>query len=350
MNRKYYIKEKDVRELAKIADIARLYYEKGLSQEEIKKKGKISQSEVSRLLKLAKERQMVKISILPKFEPDLAEKLKEKFVHLEEVIVSYTDTDTDIDLLEILGYEGAKHLINNIEHADKFGISCGLTLAALIKNLENARKNLSRNTVEKCSIYALVNPCIDEIVNPTPASMVAFAVRQMPNSIGYAYQFPEPDGKIFKSLDNFKKLKRIKDMIEEMKNLDFYYVGIGNLDFSFDRKMAAGTGLQFNHLVSHLKLSDTLKKLNAVGECDFQPFNEDGEFLIDRPELKPLRNHIIYLPLKILQNQVKNKSTKKIIAIAGGEKKEKAISAALKAKFFNCLITDSSIAVKLLNC
>jgi DNA-binding transcriptional regulator LsrR (DeoR family) len=126
--------------------------------------------------------------------------------------------------------------------------------------------------------------------------------------------------------------------------LDFYFVGIGYV--SLDKEKYSGPGLQFNSLVSTLNLIDTLKNLGAVGECDHQPFDKSGNFLIDKPELRDLRSQLLNVPLEVLQDHVNNRSAR-VVAIAGGGIKHEAIYAALKAKIFNVLITDSLTALKL---
>jgi DNA-binding transcriptional regulator LsrR (DeoR family) len=69
--------------------------------------------------------------------------------------------------------------------------------------------------------------------------------------------------------------------------------------------------------------------------------------LIEKKELSALRDHIIYLPLSVLQKHVE-KNSAKIVAIGGGGAKIGAIYAALKAKFFNNLITDALTAFQLI--
>lgn len=338
-------------EISKMVEVSRLYWEKEWQQKDIAYKLKMSQSEVSKLIKKARTDGIVKISISPQYEFDLVGKLKEKFGFLDDVFIAHTQkTTAGKDMLELIGYEGARYLVDKIEHTSSIGLSCGQTLNALVKNIDEATKFLRVTPKEKCRVYALVHPCIERIVDPTPSSLVATMVRQLPKSTGYAYQFPVPKGadKNEYSIEKYKSHPDILKMIEEMKKLEYYFVGIGYIDYSSDKSIVSGAGLAFNNLVSLLDLSDRLNELDAVGECDHQPFSKDGNFLIEEPGLEPLRDHMIYLPLQVLKKHVEDK-TAKVVAIGGGSAKHKSIYAALKAKFFNYLITDPLTAWEILD-
>jgi len=346
-NENIIIGEAELFEINRIVDIARLYYIEALDQREIAEKRRISQSEVSRLLKAARDRNIITFSVSPVYSENLSAALRKRFPHLDDVIISYlTYTDNEKDLLQIMGYEGAKYFFNNVDHAYSIGLSCGRTLNALVSSINEVGKHLQATLPEKCKIYALSNPCIEEIVDITPASLVASMVRRLPRSIGYAYQFPPLAEGLERccTIEEYKKNPRIIAMLNRMKKLDVYFVGIGYV--SLDKEKFVGPGLQFNSLVSSLNLTDTLKDLGAVGECDHQPFDRSGNFLIERPELHNLRSQLLILPLEVLQGHVRDSSAR-VVAVAGGGMKHEAIYAALKAKIFNVLITDSLTALKL---
>ena len=274
-----------VNELGRIIDVARLYFERDLTQKEIAKKKKISQSEVSRLLKTARKEKLIHTTISAGFDLALESKLLAKFPDLDEVFVCYVTKDTsekktfEKDLLQILGHKGAEYLVQNVKHSNKIGLSCGRTLNTVARNLDLTSKRLDISLPALCKVYALVHPCIDEVVDPTPASIVSTAVRQLPDSIGYAYQFPSI-GKPVDSQMSFKTFYReqINDLENRMADLDAYFVGIGHVNFNSTGAVARqGVGLQFNALIASLGLTEALKEMGAVGEIDFQPYNEAGE-------------------------------------------------------------------------
>lgn len=336
-------------EFNNIIKIFKMYYHEKRPQKDIAAELKASQSEISRIIKTALEDNIVRLEVIPNVDMDVSP-IKQNFPHLEDIIVSFApdtkDYSDDYRLISYLGYEGAKYFLSTVDHANTVGFTCGRTLNALVNSLEKARnENYSLRFPEKCKIYSLVHPCMNDIVDITTASIVASTVRLLPKSEGYAYHFPEINlgkGEEFKKyiMDNTK----IGTVMKKMENLDIYFTGIGYIDFEGTFR-SKPVGLHFNSLVSSLDLNETLKDCGAVGEANQQPFDKDGNFLIDKEGLERLFESFIYLPLTTLKEQ--REKGKKVVAIAGGGLKHQAIYAALKAKFFNVLITDYLTMIKI---
>ena len=340
----------EMSDLGKIVDYARLYYEKNMDQKQIAKLRKVSQSEVSRVLKEARKKQIIKTTISAGYDLRLESRLIDKYKSLKEVIISYVPRNTpENELIQTLGREGAEYFLNTVQHTNRVGLSCGRTLNSVVRNLEETARSLNKPLPELCRVYALTHPCIDEIVDPTPASIVSSALTQLPQSIGYAYQFPTPDEEtkntsLQELFGHYKKIKKLK---ENMETLDVYFVGIGHTEMSPAKMPQHGVGLQFNALIASLSLEKSLKEFGAVGEIDFQPYDRDGNNLIYKSDFQKLKDNILYLPLEILKERVKNDNVR-VVGIGGGDIKRKAILGALKGKMINTLITDSFTATKLI--
>ena len=338
-----------------IIEIAKLNYEEKKPQIEIAKQLNISQTEVSRLLKEARDNDMINLFISPRFQTDLPKKLINKYPFLKDAKIAITKCTAGFnDVFKPLGYESAKYLVENVRHTSQIGFSCGRTIAALIKNIDKVVKDLEIPPPEKCRLYALVNPCIKEIVYQTPASLIASAVSKLPKSIGFGYQFPEPKQGLedYSSVDFFKKHPDIKNLINDMEKLEYYFIGIGGIEGIEENitKQNYGMGYHFNTQIEELNLAGKLNELGAIGECNYQPFDKDGKFLLENSknkELKPLKDRIIYLPLSKIQERAKFESCR-VVLIGGGVDKYEAIRAALKAKLCNCLITDCYTARSLI--
>lgn len=338
-------KEPKINDISKMMEIAVAYYEKKQDQKKIAADMKISQSEVSRLLKLARDEGYIelKINLNTAYDEKLRIKLMSRY-NLQDVVLSYLSHETATQdterLLSGIGYQAAEYFIQNVSHAAKIGLSCGTTLKTLLTSIEYIKEERSVILPEKCKIYALLHPRLHEISDVTPASLVASLVRLLPGSKGIAYQFPD-------QIPTDKGLQKLrKDLTQEMTDLDIYIVGIGYIDYSDSKDKSVG--LHFNTAISELKLFKELASLEAQGECNNQPFDKKGKFLIDTPGLKKLKEKLcIYLPLDVLKAHVAK--GKKVVAIAGGTLKHSALHAALKAKIFNVLITDSLTASKLLD-
>src|ERR1041384_4278836 len=89
--------------------VARLYYLDGLGQSEVAKFAKVSQAKVSRLLALAKERGIVRISVAD-YEPrrrDLEEQLRARFGLDTVAVIKSSDGLDGADLRRAVGHFGA---------------------------------------------------------------------------------------------------------------------------------------------------------------------------------------------------------------------------------------------------
>jgi len=354
--------EKRVEEINSMVHAARMYYEDGCSQVEIAKRMKLNQTKVSKLLNKALENHVVQISISPKYAPipELQEKIKKRFPHIDYMHISFLQKNSDgDDLIRILGYEGAKYFADNVlKNGSKIGFSCGRNLESMVSFIDKVAIERHISLPKNTEIYALVHPCLDKIVSLTPSAIVASAVRQL-KGIGYAYQFPTAHENVKKyGVSNYKKHSHIERMLKNLEDLDIYFIGIGGKIESVSSEIQKkGAGLQFNRLVTDIELVDTLQKLGAVGECLHQPFDAEGKFLLSdysknkdtaNKKLNELKEHILFLELTKLRNMVENKK-KPIIAISGGTDKHTSVFAALKAKIFNGLITDSTTALEITN-
>lgn len=394
-----------IEELTKIADIAHRYYKQDQKQPDIAKDLNISQTEVSRILKSARDQNIVHFNVQfdPIFSKNLRERLKNVFPHLKEAIVvpvieSEDEYDVQINpLLRALGYETAQFFIKSVHHGDSIGLGCGVTVEAFVKEL-------SRVTVEKtniplpvqCKIYQLMIFMMEDMVSVAPSALVSNLMRCLDVPTGYAFQFPEISKKDQDKLKNYLKEgiekevgKNVKEIYRELfiKNehvgkitrefryLDHYFIGIGSIDYdgiikehSRRNKMAT---YAFNKLIwdkdakEKEMVVDILKKLDAAGEILYQTYNHKGQILNYREfedeksrlgigKVKNyLRRYCECLPLKDLYEIVNNggvieRDNKEIdvniVSIAGGKRKHHATHAALKAKLFNVLITDSMTA------
>ncbi len=174
----------------------------------------------------------------------------------------------------------------------------------------------------------------------TPASVVAYLTRWLPDVTGHAFHLPYDKSQGIDAYAENASLQRLK---EALPSLDYYILGIGYIPQQHVRSRIGRphqrVSYEFNALIDRLQQTEVLQQLGAVGEAMYQPFNQQGELLIDVPALTFLRERMIYHPLCELQRQVDTDAS--IIAIAGGPLKHEAVRAALKGRFFNILVTDS---------
>ena len=117
-------------------EICHLYYEDGLSQNEIAEKLKISRPTISRLLTFAKENGLVQIKVMyPKQDLSLLQiQLKKKY-QLKEVLVAENFIDDTQIINDKLGKLTAEYLNHIVEDNHIIGISWGRTLNAVATHL-----------------------------------------------------------------------------------------------------------------------------------------------------------------------------------------------------------------------
>ena len=121
--------------------VARLYYLDGLGQSEVAKFAKVSQAKVSRLLALAKERGIVRITVAD-YDPrrrELEDQLRRKF-GLKDVAVIKSSGGTDgTDLRRSVGHFGAPFVDALIESRDIVALAGGRTIHELVHHLPATR-------------------------------------------------------------------------------------------------------------------------------------------------------------------------------------------------------------------
>lgn len=115
-----------------IAEIAWLYYIKGLTQGEIAKKKELSRPTVISYLKLAKSRGLVSIKVDPVHgrTNDIADQLREEF-KLKTVYVVADRQESDRATLESVCEFAAHALPDFLEPNDQLGVSWGETLSIM---------------------------------------------------------------------------------------------------------------------------------------------------------------------------------------------------------------------------
>lgn len=311
-------------------------FDKNRSKEEVARAFGISETYLSRLVELAKEKGIVKtkFTIHAPLEYELSERIKDAFEHLNEVKVIGC---SDPALLKTeLGKRAAEVARTFILPRSTIATSCGTTVYEVAKCLAE-----DSGGINNLQIYSLLITMVEEMEEVSPAGIVAFLTEVFSDSKGHAAQFPQ----LKDNLDDAKKIKDIyakecELILKEASRLDYMITGIGAI---------GGEGVtprvthSFNVLIKRLDLVDTLKDLKAVGECCYQPYTIDGELLMNKDELELLRSNLIYVDLEELRRKVEKKEAH-ILAVAGGEEKHESVLGGLRARVFNQLVTDVETA------
>src|SRR3954468_9733979 len=121
--------------------VARLYYLDGLGQSEVARFAKVSQAKVSRMLALARERGVVRITVAD-YEPrrrELEDELRARLGLAMVTIIKASEGLEGGDLRRSVGHFGAPEVDALIQPRDVVALAGGRTIHELVRHLPESR-------------------------------------------------------------------------------------------------------------------------------------------------------------------------------------------------------------------
>ena len=310
-------------ELRLMTKIARMYYEQGVRQQEITRRLNIHQSRVSRILKRARESNVVRISVAapPGVYPELEDALESRF-QLREAIVVDSEGGED-RIVRDLGTAAAYYLEMTMKPGMVVGISSwSRSLFAMVDALHPGEGAKGGRVVQ---ILGGVGSAGSQFQATTLAQRLANTIGASPVLLQAPAVVGSSQAKAVLTSDS-----TFKDAARWFSRLDVALVGIGSMRPS---GLLASSGNIFSE-----KELDQARKKGAVGDICFQ-FIDSGGALVE----SPLALRVIGISLAEL------KRSPTVVGIAGGSDKVKAMLAALRGKWISVLITDRGTAEQLLS-
>lgn len=127
-------------DMEQLLAVAKMYYEQGLTQQEIAEKVFLSRSHVSRMLKEARALGIVEIIIRSPFENhvSLEISLAERF-GMEKILVAYTENTGPREEFNSVCSMGASYLNSILTNRSVLAVSKGKTVAATIGALKPSK-------------------------------------------------------------------------------------------------------------------------------------------------------------------------------------------------------------------
>lgn len=312
-----------------ILKCAVLHYEEGLDQIDVAKRLGISQSQVSKLLRKAREEGIIRVMVQRPPLLEIGHRLKEVFgLRDVRIVPSIEDEsgESERNLMKALGAEAARYFEEVVEDGKKIGLAGGRTMYEFVNALSLPPLHLK--------IYPLVawgtsHLQIRHVHASTLVSMWWYHHRDTE-----AYRIDVPCvNKISKI-----RINTIRRVLEEIRDVDFVITSVGHM----------GKNSPFVELAESLDF-DTKALLNegVIGDLLGHPITKDGK-TVAKGKIKGFW-HLVYIPLPFpkLVQLVKD-SSRYVILVAGGGRKLESIAAAIRGRLFNVLITDSQIAKTLL--
>lgn len=283
----------------------------------------MSQSRVSRSLKEAGEIGIIRTVVVPPsgVYSDLEDALRKRF-RLRDVVVADPSDYSEPALLRSLGAAGAAYLENTLAGSDRIGISSWSS--TLLAVAEAMNPSTVRTAVDVVQVIGGVG---------RPSVQV--------NATRLAEQFARVTGAVprFLAAPGFVASKTVRDALledpfvaelaAEWEKLSMVLVGVGSLEPS-SLLRDSGNALGDADL-------EGLRQAGGVGDVCLRFYNEGGDELDT-----PLHDRIVGISPDLLR------AVPRVIAVAGGARKLKAIRGAVLGGWVNILITDLNTAQSLL--
>jgi len=310
-------------EIRLMAKVARMYYDQGIRQQEITDRLNIHQSRVSRMLKRAREANIVRISVATPagFFPDIEEALEDRF-QLKEAVVIDSDGDEE-RIVRDLGAAAAFYVETTIKPKMVIGISSwSRSLFSMVDALHPSTAGGGGKVVQ----------ILGGVGNASTQYQAMQLAQRLAGLIGASAVLLQAPGVVGTAA---AKAVLVKDAAVQaaaslFSHLDLALVGIGSLKPS---PLLSSSGNIFT-----VEERRQLQRSSAVGDICFQFIDKHGIQV-----RSPLMDRVIGIDLDTL------KRTPRVVGIAGGESKVPAMLASLKGKWINVLITDRHTAERLIS-
>ncbi len=299
---------------------ARLYYVDGLAQNEVAKFVKVSQAKVSRLLALARERGIVRISVAD-YEPrhtELEAQIRSRFGLSTVVVIKTFEGLADTDLRKAVGHFASDTLNALIKPSDIVAIAGGRTIHELVQHLPEPR-NKALTVVQAMG-------SVDSNISSFDAQEIGRVVAQRLGGNFLALNAPAyiPEKR---TRDALLRLPQVRSVHDHLDRAHVAIVGLGTLENS----VFVERGVLGDDAIAELR------EAGAVGDICGRFFDRNGV------ECATLwRDQVMSVEAEQLRK------IPQVIGVVSGNDRSDAIAAAIRGKLLKGLIIDETGAAALL--
>lgn len=300
--------------------VATLYYVDGLGQSEITSLVRVSQTKISRMLAIAQERGIVRISVeqyqarIAKLEHELCARFGLKAA----AVVKTAHNANPENARQTVGHFGAPFVSELLPDSGTLAMGGGRSVTEVVHRFHH--KAARRLTI----VQAMGS--IDSNVSSVDALELGRSLVKLWGGDFLTLSTPAfVEDK--KTRDFFQSSEQISYVRERLKKADAALVGVGPLDLS----------VYLERNVLDKNALEQLKKAGAVGEICGRFFNAKG-----RECASYWRDRVISIELDYLRK------IPQVIGIAAGALRAPAVMAALTGGLLKTLLTDESCAEALL--
>lgn len=309
------------RQIKQAVTISRLYYIEGATQAQIAKQLNLSRPTISRALQYARDNNIVNIQVNDPLSnvDDLKAQLQRKYQLDDVVIADVGSAGNYQEDLDLLGQAAAAYLPQIIHDNDTIGISWGRTLAAVARHLQPSdRKNVQ-------VVYLK-----GTVANSTHNNFVVEVTKHF-NACYHTQAEILPLPVIFDNQDIKKMVVKDRFIHSILTAAQQAQVAL----FTVGTTAPDATLFELGYLS---KEEITRLQKESVGDIVSQFVDVNGQ-IVD----PALTARTVALPIEQL------KEKRQAVLIAGGMAKLPAIRAALAGRYANVLVTDTNVALHLID-
>lgn len=317
------ISRSDTEAVALASQVARMFFDREMSQVKIASRLGISRFRVARLLEYARQQGLVRIEFrdIPPQNRMLARTIEERW-GIDLCVVASGGVPAD-GIPSALARLSAAVIGDLIGPEEVIGIAWGSTLAAVVAELpqrQNARVQVIQLAGSSGQVERMRNP--------------GELARVLADRLGGTYHalFAPAFVETSELRDALLREPEIDATVALFKRVSLAIVGIG--------AFAGGRGSSSSLIQSRVLDADDLSRLlgeDAVGDLILHPFDSRGRFVAD----KLTERAIAITPQQLAH-------VPRVVAIAGSAIKAPAIAAALSTGIITMLVTDEPAAERIL--
>ena len=309
--------------------VAELYYQEGLSQQQIAKKLHTSRTSISRALIQARNEGYVQISIQypEQSNLELERKLEEKY-GLTEALIAVPAYDQSVE--QEISYQAVDYILRVLKKNMILGMTWGRAMHGFVEQLAKDERLRSLSFQNVKVVPFLGTPGVTQVDSwdaTTYSNTLATKVGNLLHCASYNLSAPMyVDGS--KEKEMIEGIEEISKVLQMAENADIALIGIGSMQKdSSILKAGIRTEEEYKELIQK----------GAVGEIVGRIYDKEGQ-VVD----EDLRRKMI----GISTQQIKKIPVR--VGISYGKDKVEAIKGAIKGEMINVLVTDATTAEKLM--
>jgi deoxyribonucleoside regulator len=299
---------------------ARLYYDDQLDQWQVARFVKVSQAKVSRLLAMARERGIVRITVAD-YEPRRREielELRDRLGLATAIVIKAIDGHARGDLRRAVGHFGSVTLAEMISAKNVIALAGGRTIFELVSHLPEPR--------DKALTVVQAMGSVDSKLSAFDAQEIGRVMAQRLGGTFLALNTPAfmPEKR---TRDSLLELEQVRVIHDHISRANIAIVGVGTLENSVfvERGVLSGDDIV------------ELRRAGAIGEICGRFIDAAGKECAS-----PWRDRVMSAQVEQLRK------IPQVIGVVSGDDRSAAILAAIRGRLLKGLIIDEAGAGALL--